>query len=140
MTQLLKPAKKLEPQFEYEVQKNGDIYVAGAKYCSLHKGNFILGNLFLDKLDAKNTKVWKPSLINPFVTESRKEPTRNSELYIFGGIIIAHSCWKGKPDYSLDQFVEDVGNGILQEYNARMDKCDLEQFFEKVHRHYMDFF
>jgi len=138
MTELLQPAK-LDTRFEYQVEKNGDIYVAEAKNCNLNQGMAILGDLLLDKLGERDSRVWTPRITNPFATETRTIETRHSELYV-PHIMIAHSAWKGKSQQSIDEFIGNMEKGILQEYQARMSKDDLVQFFEQVHRHYMDYF
>jgi len=137
MTQLLQPAK-LDTQFEYQVNKDGDVYVAGAKNCRLSSGMAVRGDLLLDKLGERDTKIWTPRLTNPFATKTEKQETRDSELYV-PDMTFAHSVWKGK-SYSFDEFVEGIEEGILQKYQAKMDPNDLREFFEQVHRHYMDYF
>jgi len=138
MTELLQPAK-LDTQFEYQVEKNGDIYVAGAKNCNLSSGMAVWGDLLLDKLGKRDSRVWTPRLTNPFATETRTKETRHSELCV-PHIMIAHSVFKRNSKNSLNDFVEKMENGILQKYHARMSKEDLIQFFEQVHQHYMDYF
>jgi len=137
MTELLQPAK-LDTQFEYNVEKNGDIYVAGAKNCNLNLGMAVWGDLLLDKLGERDSRIWTPKLTNPFATETRTEETRHSELYV-PNIMIAHSAWKRNSD-SIDEFIKNTERGILQKYQSRMSKDDLVQFFEQVHKHYMDYF
>ncbi len=139
MAQLLQP-RILDSKFEYEVEKDGDIYVAGARKCSLNSGKAIWGDLLLDRLDQKEIKIWTPKIINPFATGTRTKATKTSELYV-PNIMIAHSAWKAvNQDFSLEEFIKKMNQGILQKYQATMNQYDLIQFFEPLHRHYMDYF
>ena len=137
MPQLLKPAK-LDPKFEYEIKKNGEIYIAGAENCRLHNGRNVLGNLLLDKLNIKNRIKWAPKLLNPFATKTIQMEKRNSELYI-PQMIIASSGWENE-NSALDNFVKDAEEEILQKYQSRMNLEDIKLFFKQVHQHYRDYF
>ena len=112
MKELLQLAK-LDAQFEYSVEKDGDIYVAGAKNCELFRGMIVFGDLFLDKLGKRDSRMWSPRLTNPFTTETRKKETRQSELCV-PTVMVAHSGWKGESKYSLDAFIGSMERGILQ--------------------------
>lgn len=137
MLQLLKPAK-LDTKFEYEIKKNGEIYIAGAENCRLHNGRDVLGNVLLDKLNIKNTIKWAPKLLNPFAIKIIRRGFRNSELYI-PPMIITYSDWKNE-NSALDNFVKSVGEEILQKYQSRMNPEDIKLFFRQVHQHYRDYF
>jgi len=133
---------ELETSFEYQVEKDGDIYIAGARDCKFFMGKAIWGNLLLDKLVKKNSRTWSPRLTNPLATETRTEEVRQSGLYI-PLIMIAHHEWRGESEYSLNKFVESIEEEILQEYGKRrpkISKIDLTQFFEKTHNRYMNYF
>tara|TARA_Y100000310_G_scaffold163491_1_gene163300 strand:+ start:13100 stop:13525 length:426 start_codon:yes stop_codon:yes gene_type:complete len=137
MTKLLQPIK-FDTYFDYQVEKDGDIYVAGTRNCECSGGGGdsipgVWGDLFLDKLGERDSRVWTPRLTNPFATKTRTKKTRQSELYLSYFLI----DYSGK---TLDEFVNNIQKEIVQECKVRMSKDDIAQFFGQVHKRYMDHF
>ena len=140
MTSLLQSVNfKFASPFDYQVEKNGDIYGVRVNHCSIFDGEAIYGNLSLDKLIKKPSFVWTPKLSNPFSTEKCLKISRQSEIFI-SDVMLSHYCWKKISSDGFNQFINRVSAKILQSYRARANKEDLELFFEKTYKHYLDYF
>jgi hypothetical protein len=129
MIQLLQ-ARKLDKQFNYQLEKGGNTYSVGATNCKCEGGlcggayfpYVVRGDLF--------------SIQTSGLTKAEKSST--PALWNIPDVVIASDEWK-QTGNSLDTFVEAIGKNILAEHRVRMSPEDLKQFFKRVHEHYMDF-
>jgi len=137
MSPLLQPSR-LDSEFGYRVELNGDHYIAGASSCHQISGA-IFGDLSLEKLGTRDVRIWKPRLTNPFASEKRTEETRNLELYL-ENMMLAHSVCTYYPQVGLARFTDRLEKKIQEEYEARIERADLIKLFGAIHQHYLDYF
>lgn len=145
MKQLIQAKAPIDKQYEYQLDREGTLYVAGAKKVALD-GRVIKGQLYLDRL----IRTEKPVTLGPVFsikdgglclvreTIMEKREKRKNEVSI-GGVVLADYGWSKEPGNSLDLFVEGIDITLLNK-GQKMGREDIAYFFEQVHKHYMEYF
>ena len=126
-THILHPLE-LDRSYEYEVQRHGDLYVAGARNTEVRLG-YIFGSIFLDKVVERESEVWSPCLRNPFRNEKVKRNIRENQFEVYS--ILAHADFKF--------FIDKLNDQLKQKYRMFMDNQNLEAFFRQLYEHYEAF-
>ena len=124
---------KFDEQFEYEIQKGKQLYVAGVKKVRLNPDAKLSGRLYLDELFMKTEKRTTFLLGRPLFPSEDYDPTylhkteKRKNIFSIKPIII---------ERTLDQFVENIRLGLIKRYRSTMNSEDIHYFFDRIHEHY----
>lgn len=121
MSDLLKPVKELDSEFEYEVEMNGESYIAGVKNCHFSLPYIISGDLFLNRVDEGRKK-------------SKREPVLSLPR------IEINNNFRRDMGWSFEKFIRGISLKIFEEYKSKVDRKDLQHFFRDVYLHYGNYF
>jgi len=159
MNHILPQPATLDQDFEYRVSlEEGKIddalerriyfalkgrnYVAGAKNCIIFsqvaKVYSIHGDVFADRVDTIESKVWDPKWTNPFATSTRTEERRGKEIYL-PKMLIAHSFWRDLGNLSLTKFLQSLRRGMMDKYKMVTGPHESLLLFGEVHKHYISY-
>lgn len=120
MSELLKPVTEPDSRFEYEIEKDGDKYIAGVENCKSIIDRVLHGDLFLHKLEMRGKRpILEPILSIPKIAVAND----------FRGV-----------GWSFERFIRDISQAILRQYQSKMDEDDLRYFFRDTYLHYATYF
>lgn len=127
----------IDRNFEYEVERFGDLYIAGANDVGYGTG-CLFGNVFLDKIIKIETEIWVPdrSLCHPFRKRKTYPLQRQREnQFTLRNVVLAHPCWSRRVD-SREGFVTEFNNRLRQQQRSEMTYEDINVFFGQLYEHY----
>jgi len=133
MRSLLHPIK-FDEKFEYEIQKEGQLYVAGIKKVILCPDAKLQGRLYLDELSRETEEKMTFILARPIfpspdynpIYSVTKEKRRN--VIDINPVII---------DEELNEFFINIQLGLKNKYKSKMNEEDIDYFFRGIHQHYI---
>ncbi len=133
MDTIVRPVK-LDEKFEYEIEKQGNLYIAGIKKVHLDQDANPVGQLFLDALSRTHEKRRDHFLARPIFPNPGYNPEyveiieKKRKIFSVGCVVI---------EKSLDGFVENIRRELLKQNRLSLSSDDGKYFFENIHKHYI---